>query len=481
MVSGSPMIRRIKRERQLSFLSRLPCRGRIRFVFIFIALVILLSRVTSVVKSLDIPFSVSAQDKSYDSTVSGRVTDKSKKRGIFPAADVGQLLLNNPVCLSYNRIDAFFENESLTVITSTDTALQRYLSRLLKQHRPLYGGIVVMEPGTGRIRALVSYVNDSMADPGGNLCLRALFPAASVFKTITAAAAIGFADYTADCITDHRGRTSTLYKSQIKAQPEGAVELTLAEAYARSINAVFGRIGIYHVGSAELMKTARAFGFNLTLPGDLYCDISNVSPPDSEYALAELASGFNQSTTISPLHGALIASCIAEGGAMPYPSLLDTVIRKRDGTVLYISEKKTWLKPITTGTADELQKIMHAVVRYGTASRHFRNIVNSKKFDDFAYGGKTGSIDKKGVGRVDWFVGYAAHQQKVDERVAVAVLTVHGAYWTVHSSHLAAEAIRIYIESIQKKRNIELVDAPVKTPIDTTVSDSTISELTNPQ
>ncbi|MBN1306415.1 MAG: hypothetical protein JXA18_00760 [Chitinispirillaceae bacterium] len=475
------MMRRVKRQSPFRFLSQLPRKGRIRFVLVLFAGAFLISLGPSFIQRLDLPSPASAQDSNADSSVTSKGAGKNQKAKMFPAADVAQLLLDNPICLSYNRIAAVFDNESLTVVTSTDTVLQRYLMKLMNRYHPLYGGLVAIDPHSGRILALVSYINDSMPDPGGNLCLRALFPSASVFKTVTAAAAIESAGYTADCSVEHRGRTSTLYRSQLRAELDNAVDITLAQAYARSINAVFGRIGIYYIGSPALFDFAEAFGFNSMPPGDLHCAVSRISAPDSEYMLAEFASGFNQTTTLSPLHGALIASCIAEDGVMPIPSLLDSVVRDRDGVVQHVAEKRTWLQPITPATARELRQMMQAVVKYGTATKQFRIIRNSRRFDDFIYGGKTGSIDKDGIGRVDWFVGYAVHPQKIDERIAVGVLTVHGAYWTVHSSYLAAEAMRTYLKSRQEQKRLEVVDVPPLPPDALTAVDSTGRTTTQPQ
>lgn len=481
MISDSPMMHRIKRKRPFRFLSQLPRKGRIRIVLVLFLGVCIVSLGPPFIQRLELPSPATAQENDTVSSGTSEGAEKNNHVRIFPPSDVAQLVLDNPVCLSYNRIAAIFANESLTVVTSTDTALQRHLVRLMERYHPLYGGLVAIDPHSGRILALVSYVNDSVPDPGGNLCLRALFPAASVFKTVTAASAIESAGYTADCSVEHRGRTSTLYRSQLKAELDWAVDMTFAQAYARSINAVFGRIGIHFLGSVALIDAAEAFGFNLRLPGDLNCAVSRISAPDSEYTLAEFASGFNQTTTLSPLHGALIASCIAEEGAMPVPSLLDTIVRDRDGAVQYVAEQRTWLRPITPATARELREMMLAVVKYGTATRQFRAIRNSRRFDDFMYGGKTGSIDKDGIGRVDWFVGYAVHPQKIDERIAVAVLTVHGAYWTVHSSYLAAEAIRVHLTSRQDQKKLERADTPSPAPHALTAVDTAGRPATQPQ
>lgn len=100
-------------------------------------------------------------------------------------------------------------------------------------------------------------------------------------------------------------------------------------------------------------------------------------------------------------------------------------------------------------TANVLSEMMKCVARYGTARKSFRYLKNSSRFDEIDYGGKTGSVDKDSVGRVDWFIGFAKHPKDNRQQIAVGILTVHGAYWTVHSSYIAAEYFRKYLRAIQ--------------------------------
>ncbi len=78
---------------------------------------------------------------------------------------------------------------------SLDSELQGKVQRLLRQYGPDYGAFVALEPETGRVLAMASY-NRAGRDIG-NLALQNTFPAASVFKVVTAAAVIdqGKADY----------------------------------------------------------------------------------------------------------------------------------------------------------------------------------------------------------------------------------------------------------------------------------------------
>lgn len=392
---------------------------------------------------------------------------------LTPAA-LGELLTSSEHTLQFNQTCMVLPNANLTLYTSIDTALQQFCTTLIRRYHPLYGALVALDPVSGQIRALVSYAGDSVPDLGSNLYCRALFPAASVFKTITAAGAIEHANYTANCAVRHRGRTSTLYRSQIAKELTDYNELSFGQAYARSVNAVFARIGIYDLGKATLESIATRFGFAAAIPFELPCDQSVVGQADSLFDLAELASGFNEQTTISPLHGALIAAAIAEQGHMPTPSLIDSAVQTSNQKLLYRTAPHTWRVPIQARTARELRSMMGAVASYGTAAKSFRYIKRTHAFDNFEYGGKTGSIDKDTIGRVDWFIGFARNPTKPAERLALGVVTVHGAYWTVHSSFIAAEAFRTYLRAMQK------AEVTVPSSLETPQQDTPTSDELSP-
>jgi penicillin-binding protein A len=457
---NSPMMNRVSRNRGSHHPSfSLPHKGRIRVVLVLIGVALLFRFIPLLIKKIE-------QSLSHAHTAAHSTAKKADNAQMLRKnsrlADIPLQLSKRPATLSCVNIVPFSGSDSLIVHTSIDTALKRHLTMLMSRYDPLYGAIVALDPATGRILSLISYTHDSMPDLGSNLCLKSIFPAASTFKTITAAAAIEFENFSPDCMLEHRGRTSTLYTSQIKRDLDWTVDISFSQAYARSVNAVFARIGIYEVGKGRLLSMADTLGFNTPLPGELECERSSASCNDSIFEIAEFASGFNQRTTISPLHGALIAAAIAENGSMPVPTLIDSIIEQNSGRKKYERTTAVWRHAMQPSTAQELQQLMQTVVSSGTGRKQFRDIKKSERFDDFIYGGKTGSVDKDGIGRVDWFIGFAEHPQRQDERIAVGVLTVHGAYWTVHSSYLAAEAIRFYLKSIQEQKRRIPVDTIVQ-------------------
>jgi len=462
MKSNSPMMHRVARHHSSQFLPfSIPRKGRIRIVLV-LALIIIGIRIipglfTSVhLPQLKLPHISFKKNQDSPPTRPQRIkkTVISGKREQLLSRSITKIT-KDPSKLAAVMALPISGKDSVEVYTSIDTTLKDYIEKLFNRYHPLYGALVALHPSTGRILALSTYTNDSMPDLGANLCCRSFFPAASTFKTVTAAAAIEYESFEPSCLLEHRGRTSTLYRSQIKQDLDWSIDISFAQAYARSVNAVFARIGMYEVGRNHLAATTDAFGFNMPVPGDLFCEPSVAVCPDSSdslFALAEFASGFNQRTLISPLHGACIAAAISGNGTMPVPTLIDSIVQVSNGETKYMALPAPWQQAVTPSTAATLRSLMHSVVSYGTARKQFRDIRNTSRFDDFLYGGKTGSVDKDGIGRVDWFIGFAVNPELSDERIAVAALTVHGAYWTVHSSYLAAEAMRFYLRRLQKSK-----------------------------
>ena len=362
---------------------------------------------------------------------------------------VSKLIEQFPPSLTKETETITFKNGTAQVHYSLDTALQRTNKKLFKRYHPKYGAAVVLEPATGRVLSLISYTREGEPFIGQNLFCKNIFPAASIFKIITAAAAVEKAALTAESKLRTLGSNHTLYLSQLVKEPRQFREITFQEAFAYSINPVFGRIGIFMLGADGLNEYANKFGFNASIPFELTNDKPMYTYPDTGFTIAEVASGFNKRTTISPLFGALIAAGVSNSGKMYAPTIVDSITDPSSQKNMYTREKTLWRMPVQPETADELMVLMKKVARYGTARKSFRYIKQSYRFKECNYGGKTGNVDKDDLGRVDWFVGFCRHRTDPAQHVAVGVVTVHDENWTVHSSFLGAELMRKHIRQVQ--------------------------------
>jgi cell division protein FtsI/penicillin-binding protein 2 len=457
MSDYSPMMRRVLRD-GIKNKNFLPRRGRIR-IFLLIILVITLfwlmfsgiipSNKTNppILKKTEVNKKAKKKKEKKNDAKAVVNAAKSEKKSEFGYSEVSSLLSEMPITPSSPCDTLKNSKKNLIVYYSLDSSLQKLGTSLMKQYKPLYGAIVALNPDNGRVLSLISWNHDSVPSLGDNLYCKSYFPAASIFKTITAAAAIELAGFSSESTIPHTGRNHTLYKYQLEKELSIYKDVSLEFAYANSMNPVFARIGMYSLNKNSLIDIGKRFGFNTTVPFEIPCEISSLSPTDSNFTMAELASGFNQKTTLSPLLGALIASAVSERGQIPCPHIIDSI--SNGDSIVYKAQKKLWKTPIKEQTAKELSNMMQCVSRYGTARKSFRYLKSSARFDSVEYGGKTGSVDKDSTGRVDWFIGFARHPKDRRQRIAVGILTVHGAYWTVHSSYIAAEYFRKYLRDIQ--------------------------------
>src|SRR6185437_3840995 len=214
---------------------------------------------------------------------------------------------------------------------------------------------------------------------------------------------------------------------------------TLKEAFAKSINTVFGKIGAYHLQPDQLRLYADRFGFNRTIASDVPVQEGHAPIPEDPWGIAEAASGYTRDNTMSPLQGALIASSIVNDGVMMEPYLVQSVYHE-DGTPMYAAQPTVANEVVDVATAQEIRKLMRETIISGTCRQTFHGFHRKCALIDV--GGKTGTLNGMSPpGRYDWFVGFADDGSK---KLAFGTLTIHGAYWRVKSSYLARKAIETY-------------------------------------
>jgi len=371
-----------------------------------------------------------------------------KDRGIVPEKLPGQDL---PFDLKKLDLDCaglsdhFFVQRDgirLAVQSSLDTALQDYILSLLKHSRTVKAAVVALRPTDGRILAMANY---EKGGGGDNLCTKAAYPAASLFKIVSAAAALESAGFTPDRAVIFTGGKHTLYKRQLKKNAgRYSTKISFREAFGSSINSIFGKMGIYDLGRNVIHEYAERFMFNRVIPFDLPVEQSSIKVPDDDYGLAEVASGFNRVTLISPLHAVLLAAAVANNGAMMAPRLIERVFNE-SGELLYQSRPGLLGSPISKGTAKDLKVLMRDTVLNGTCRKRFRPLRRNRAFRDVELGAKTGTInDKLDRFKYDWLTAYALPRDGA-KSICMAILNVHGEKLGIRASELGMHIIKYYI------------------------------------
>ena len=351
------------------------------------------------------------------------------------------------VNLSKSAFDYDLDGHRYHIDTSIDTKLQQYM---LGELQPQYAhsiGIVIMEPDTGRILTMVSHDRE---DPNNNACTESLFPAASIFKIVTAAAAVEEYGLQPDSTVTYSGAKHTLYKSQLNRKNQRNVNrISLRDSFAQSVNPVFGKLGAQYLGKKGLMSHAEAFGFNQEIDFELPMAASSISVSDEPYNWAEIASGFNRSTRLSPLHGAIMASAVvANQGRLVEPSIVDRIVDS-SGRVIYRSRPKTLNQALSPETSRAMRSLMKETVLTGTCRKSFRGIADSPVLSRLNIGGKSGSINSKvhAGRRFDWFVGYA-EEKEGHRKIVISIVVAHQNYIGIKSNMYARMAIEKFFEDV---------------------------------
>ncbi|MBS25269.1 MAG: hypothetical protein CMQ28_06475 [Gammaproteobacteria bacterium] len=333
-----------------------------------------------------------------------------------------------------------------TIQYTIDDKLQKKVESVFKKWQPDYGVFVAIEPDSGRVLAMANHQRNRNVSE--NLALGNTYPSASIFKLITAAAAIDLGKIDAETIIPFNGKASSLYRKNVLYHKNNkwTQHFPIKTAFAKSANTVFGRLGLMYVGGQQLSEYANKFGFNQQLSGDFYVPESRADfNPEEEWRVVEAAAGYTKNNTISPVHAAMLAASVINGGRMLPPILVDSITND-NGIILYESNLTSPPPIIKSNTVNQLQILMRETVLRGSAQKSFKDF-SRKQYKNVEVGGKTGSLSGlKPEGKYDWFIGYA---QAGPKKIAFAALCINKDYWYVKSSQVARIAVEHYFQQNQ--------------------------------
>lgn len=316
-----------------------------------------------------------------------------------------------------------------SVYTTLDVKLQEVAYNALGVYR---GAIIVTEPSTGKILAMVSKPDfnpneidaiwDDLIDDKDNSILlnrttQGLYPPGSTFKIITALEYIRenpdtYQNYTFNCTGSFSDGVDRIncYHGQSHGREDFALSL------AKSCNSSFANIG--------LLLDKNAFGdslkkmmFNEELPLKMSYSKSRITVNETSTSADMMQAAIGQGTTgMTPIHLNMITSAVANGGTVMQPYMIDRV-ENSTGTVIKQFAPSSYRKIMSGEEASALSGLMAGVVEEGTASR----------LKDLTYtaAGKTGSAEYNNIKEDShaWFTGFAP----VEEPEICVTIIIEGA------------------------------------------------------
>jgi penicillin-binding protein A len=349
------------------------------------------------------------------------------------------------------------------VVTTIVPEVQQAAKQALGTNR---GAVVALDPQTGSIFAMYSNPGfdptplsvgtfDEMqaawtelnADPNKPLLSKAfqeLYLPGSTFKLITASAALERGTtpqgerYTPATmipnphVLDLPTTEDDLHNFGDEFCAGGARTVSVLEAFTESCNVPWGEVGL-QIGAETLSAQAHAYGFCPTEPPvRTDCDeqtIPFVLPfetgrfPIPSYfderipALAYSAVGLDNDLT-NPLHLALVAGAIANGGTLYEPRLV-AEIRDPKGEVVKTFSPRALGEPISLDTALAMRQMMVNVVARGTGT--------AAAIPGVVVAGKTGTATNgENEPPNAWFDSFAPAGPGQTPRVVVAVIVLDG-------------------------------------------------------
>jgi peptidoglycan glycosyltransferase len=325
------------------------------------------------------------------------------------------------------------------------------------------GAVVALDPSTGAILAMVSspsYDPNPLAhpnsetqeeawtaletdpdDPGLNRAIARTYPPGSVFKLITAAAALESGEYDPDspipgpAQLQLPGSTSVLPNATgTSCGPDDTT--TLAEALRISCNTAFALVGI-DIGDDVLREQAEAFGYN-SQPLAAYNAATSVFPSNLDPAQTAQASIGQYDVRSTALQTAMVSAAIANNGTLMAPYLIAEALAP-DLDPLRITEPEEQSDAVSRQTARELTEMMVEVVDSGTGT--------NAAIAGVSVAGKTGTAER---GPQDppiyWFTSFAPAESP---EVAVAVVIEDaGDELDISGGRLAAPVARAVMQAV---------------------------------
>ncbi|WP_170112174.1 penicillin-binding transpeptidase domain-containing protein [Nocardia fluminea] len=254
--------------------------------------------------------------------------------------------------------------------------------------------MVVLRPSTG---AILAVAQNKFADRDGPVATSGQYPPGSIFKTVTASAAMAAGLATPDTVLACPSSTIIGERTIPNYNMFTVGEVPMATAYERSCNTTFARLASKLEPDA-LTEAAARLGVGQDYKVEGLPTVSG-SVPKADGLVQRAEDGIGQGrVVVSPFGMAVMAATVAHGAA-PVPYLIA-------GRPTEVTGERPAIAP---EVVEGLRSMMRMVVTGGTAER-IR--------DQGEVYGKTGEAEVDG-GSHSWFVGYRGD-------IAFATLLVKG-------------------------------------------------------
>lgn len=355
------------------------------------------------------------------------------------------------------------------VYLTIDFDVQKAAEEGLKKSSTGRGAVVALDPRNGAVLALASApaydpnifvpYSDLMPENSAkkineyNLAIQGIYPPASTFKIITAAAALESGKIDTERKINCTGRYnagSRYFKCWGKHGP-----VDFWEGMAHSCDVYFYTIASL-IGAAPIERVQRLFMFGrptgIDLPGEKSGNLYGPTRRARNKTYWFIGDTLNLSIgqgelLVTPIKLAQFAAAIASRGNVYRPYYVDKVVSNQTGKTQQVGQSEVLqyaaLKP---ETYDMLFKALKHTVDNGTARR-----VKIKGLDVYA---KTGTAQNPHGADHGWFMAFAARPGE-EPSIAVAVFVEFGESGSAAAGPIAHEVLEAYFKQKNARTSLD--------------------------
>lgn len=345
----------------------------------------------------------------------------------------------------FNQISNEIEgkkNPGDNVVTTLNAELTQVAYDALGNNK---GAVVVLEPSTGKILAMVSkpdynpntILNDweelssDEDSPLLNRATQGLYPPGSTFKILTLLEYMRenpkYKKYSFTCDGEQDFNEVTLHCVSAHGK------VNLKDSFANSCNLSFANLGLT-LNMDSFHDLCDSFLFNQKLPTSIttsnsYFDLTSETKANE---IPRTVIGLGK-TLVTPLHNAMIVSAIANGGVLMKPYLVDH-IESDLGSIVKRYQPKSYGNLLSAEEAGIISDYMVEVVETGTSTK-----LNGMSV---TVAGKTGTAEYDTTKKSHaWFVGYAPAE---NPKIVISVIVETVGSGSAYAVPIAKELIKTY-------------------------------------
>ncbi|MBI4707001.1 MAG: penicillin-binding protein [Candidatus Omnitrophica bacterium] len=368
-----------------------------------------------------------------------------------------------------NKLDLWQQmvlpKDGYDVVLTIDEVIQyiaeRELDKAFKTHNAKGACIVVMDPHTGAILALANrptYDLNNHADVNKditrNRALCDMFEPGSVFKVVTASAAIEEKKVKEeDRFFCENGEYRVANHILHDHEPKGW--LSFREVIEESSN--IGTVKVAQILGPEVVyRYMKLFGFGSKTGIDMLGEINGVAKPPKQWSKVSISAiPIGQEVGVTAIQLAAAYSVFANGGQLMRPYIIQE-IRDKQGEVIKRNSPVMTNKTLSLDTASRIRKILTGVVEEGTG--------RLAKIEGLSAAGKTGTAQKlepNGTYSHSKFVGSFIGFAPAEEPLVTIVVMVDEPHPNYYGGVVAAPVFKSvahdavkYLKTMQRDREV---------------------------